>query len=458
VFADWTASGRLYGPIERFMADTVGPYVANTHTETTLTGTLMTDLYHQAQHHIKEHVHAGPGDVILFAGFGMTAVVNKLQRLLGLRLPEKYCHKKQCGEKHPTLVIVTHMEHHSNQTTWLECCCDVEIVRRGDDGLPDLGHLEEILAANRDRELLIGSFSACSNVTGIRTPYHQMAEMMHRHGGYCFVDFAASAPYVDIDMHPANPDQKLDAIFFSPHKFLGGPGASGVLVMDKGLYRNEVPDQPGGGTVLWTNPWGEHHYYENIEVREDGGTPGFLQAIRASLAIRLKEAMDPVAIQEREEHLKDLLIEGLSRHPEIAILEPGQKNRLGIVSFYSLHRHHNLIVRLLNDRFGIQTRGGCSCAGTYGHILLHVDRQRSQAITEKINHGDLSDKPGWVRISLHPILSEAEVEFIVAAVGQVLDHYDEWGQDYQFHPDSAEFVHRSYRTRTIDLDRDFSAV
>ncbi len=455
IYADWTASGRLYRPIEEYVSGRLGPFVGNTHTETTVTGTHMTAAYHQAQQIIKRHVHAGDDDVIFFSGFGMTAVINKLQRLLGLRIPDQYCGKLPGRCRKKPLVIITHMEHHSNHTSWNECYCHVEIIRRGADGLPDLNHMEQILKRHKNRDLKIGSFTACSNVTGIHTPYQQMAEIMHRHGGYCFVDFAAAAPYVNMDMHPAKAVQRLDAIFFSPHKFLGGPGSSGVMLLNKELYHNRVPDHPGGGTVLWTNPWGEQKYYDDIELREDGGTPGFLQAIRASLAIQLKEDMGIAAILAKEEEYKGLLLKKLTEHPGVQILEPGQMNRLGIVSFYSLHRHHNLIVRLLNDRFGIQTRGGCSCAGTYGHILLHVKREQSQHITEKINQGDLTDKPGWVRISLHPILTEEEVGTIAAAVHEVLDNYERWQEEYIFVPRTAEFRHRNWKEQVPDLRRDF---
>ena len=455
IYADWTASGRLYRPIEEYIVNRLGPFVANPHTQTTVSGMRMTEAYHQAQQIIKHHVHANDDDALFFAGFGMTAVICKLQRLLGLRIPESANPKPAFRGRRKPLVIITHMEHHSNHTSWNECSCDVKIIRRADNGLPDLDHLEEILAANSGRELKIGSFTACSNVTGIHTPFAEMAAIMHRHGGYCFVDFAAAAPYVTMDMHPKNPEQRLDAIFFSPHKFLGGPGSAGVMVLNKELYHNHVPDEPGGGTVLWTNPWGEQRYYEDIEIREDGGTPGFLQGVRAALAIQLKENMGSASILAREEELKNILLKKLCLHPQVEVLEAGQSNRLAIISFYSLHRHHNLIVHLLNDRFGIQSRGGCSCAGTYGHILLHVDREQSRHITEKINHGDLSEKPGWVRISLHPTLTGEEVTTIAAAVHSVLDNYDHWQQDYIFEPKTGEFHHRSWKNPVADLRRDF---
>ncbi len=456
LYADWTASGRLYRPIEDYISQVLGPFVANTHTETTLTGTTMTEAYHQAQQIIKQHVNAGADDVLMSAGFGMTEVINKLQRILGLRIPEQYQADVELkGDERP-LVIITHMEHHSNHISWNECACDVEIVRRKEDGLPDLDHLRQILDEHKNRKLKIGSFSACSNVTGILTPYYEMAEIMHRHGGVCFVDFAASAPYVNIDMHPQNPRQKLDAVFFSPHKFLGGPGASGIMVFDKVLYKNKVPDRPGGGTVLWTNPWGEQRYYDNVELREDGGTPGFLQTIKAALAILLKGEMGIPDILEREEELKEVLLAGLNDCPDMEVLERSQRNRLGIVSFYCPDKHYNLIVKLLNDRFGIQTRGGCSCAGTYGHILLNMDQAKSHAITARIDHGDLSVKPGWVRVSVHPTMTVEEVEYIVAAVREVIENYDEYRRDYTFNPHNAEFYHRHFSQQNVDILRDFT--
>jgi selenocysteine lyase/cysteine desulfurase len=457
VYADWTASGRLYEPIEKYISSFLGPYVANTHTETTLTGTTMTDAYHQAQQIIKKHANASKDDVIITAGAGMTAVINKFQRILGLKVPEKFKGQIKFEENDKPLVIITHMEHHSNQTSWVECLCDVEIINRLEDGKPDLNHLKEILEKNKNRSKIIGSFTSCSNVTGIITPYHKMAAMVHEYGGIALIDFAASAPYVEINMHPSDPKEKLDAIFFSPHKFLGGPGSSGVVIFDKALYELTVPDHPGGGTVMWTNPWGEHKYFDDIEAREDGGTPGFLQCIKTSLAILLKEEMGVDNILEREKELKDLLINGLKKNPFIHILEPEQNERLGIVSFYSLDKHHNLIVKLLNDYFGVQTRGGCSCAGTYGHILLNVDYNKSQKITDKINIGDLTDKPGWIRISIHPTMANSDVEYIVNAVHSVLENYDQWKIDYEFQANCGEFSCKSFKEKRISLRDTFNA-
>jgi selenocysteine lyase/cysteine desulfurase len=262
---------------------------------------------------------------------------------------------------------------------------------------------------------------------------------MHEHGGFCFVDFAASAPYVNINMHPKDKAEKLDAIFFSPHKFLGGPGSSGVLIFDKHFYHSEVPDQPGGGTVDWTNAWGEYKYIDDIEVREDGGTPGFLQAIKTALCIELKNIMGVEKMKKREEQLVKIAFEGLKKINELHILADNVENRLGIISFYINHIHYNLMVKLLNDRYGIQTRGGCACAGTYGHYLLNVSYHTSKSITNKINQGDLSDKPGWVRLSLHPTMTDKELYYIIDAIADIRTNYKEWKDDYKYSKYTNEF-------------------
>ena len=455
LYADWVASGRMYEPVESFMRKEIEPLVANTHTETTFTGTAMTKAYHDARNIIRKHVNADENDSLILAGFGMTAAVNKLQRILGLRIPEG-C-PESCMEGKKALVIVTHMEHHSNQITWEECACDVEILPRDNKtGLPDLEMLDFILKKNRDRHSIIGAFSACSNVTGIITPYHKMAKMIHRAKGLCFVDFAASAPYVDINMHPEDPEEALDAVYFSPHKFLGGPGSSGVLVFNNTLYKRSIPDQPGGGTVKWTTPFGSHSYFDEIELREDGGTPGFLQAIRTALAIKVKDAMGTENIRKREEELFEILLSELKKEPDVFMLEPLNKDRLGIVSIYAPGEHHNLIVKLLNDKYGIQTRGGCSCAGTYGHILFSIDHTTSRQITDMIDHGDLSDKPGWVRISLHPVMTDEEAVFIGKAVADVIRNIKDWKNEYIFHPDSGEFTLKSGELEYENLFESFT--
>lgn len=443
IYADWIASGRLYRPIEEKMQNTFGPFIGNTHTETSVTGTLMTNAYHHAQQIIKNHVNAAKDDVILFAGHGMTAVINKMQRILGL----KSCGiigKKDCLQKSEKPVIfITHMEHHSNQTSWYETIADVEVIQPDKDLLVDLDDLKAKLKKYEDRKLKIGSFTAASNVTGIETPYHQMARIMHEANGLCFVDFAASAPYVDINMHPGDEMEKLDAIFFSPHKFLGGPGTSGVMIFDSNIYKNPVPDHPGGGTVDWTNPWGEYKYIDDIEAREDGGTPGFLQAIRTSLALTLKDLMNPEAIRKREDEILVKAFDRLHKIDGLNILADNMHHRLGVISFYIDDLHYNLGVKLLNDLFGIQTRGGCACAGTYGHYLLDVSYEDSHQITQLINTGDLSKKPGWIRASLHPTMTDDELEQLLHGIEIVAREHKELINHYEYNKHTNEFYHHS---------------
>lgn len=449
-YFDWVASGRLYQPIEDKMAGVFGPYVANTHTETSEAGSRMTRCYKYAHDHIKRHVNAGPNDVIITAGSGMTNVVNKLQRILSLRTGNKRI-RNECVElSERPVVFITHMEHHSNQMSWYETIADVVMIPPSETLLIDTDALDKALGEYSNRKFKIGAFTACSNVTGIITPYHQLAAIMHKHQGLCFVDFAASAPYVDIDMHPEDPMQKLDAIYFSPHKFLGGPGSSGVLIFDRSLYLSDIPDDPGGGTVDWTNPWGEYKYVDDIESREDGGTPGFLQAIKASLAIKLKEKMGVRQMLQHEEALTRQMMKGLNAIPGICILGDQQVHRLGIISFYHSGIHFNLIAKLLSDRYGIQVRGGCVCAGTYGHFLLEVSYDRSHQITEKINHGDLSEKPGWVRVSLHPVMTSAEVAYFIRAVKEIVANHNGWKKDYIYNPKKNEFEHRSHSVAYAD--------
>lgn len=441
IYADWIASGRLYRPIENMLSHIIGPYVANTHTNTTTTGSSMTLAYKKARKIIKEHVNAGDNDVLISSGSGMTGVVNKFQRILGLRVHES--HKEHLAINDRPIVICSHMEHHSNQTSWLETIADVEVLKPCPEGKVNCDNLKTLLEKYKDRKVKIAAITSCSNVTGVSTPYQDIAEIMHQHGGLCFVDFACSAPYIDIDMHPAHrPEAYLDAIFFSPHKFLGGPGSTGILIFNNTLYNNRIPDNPGGGTVDWTNPWGEHKYHDEIEAREDGGTPAFMQTIRVGLCIQLKEEMTTKRIKLREEELLSLVWSTMTSIPNLHVLADNVRERLSVISFYIDNLHYNLAVKLLNDKFGIQTRGGCSCAGTYGHYLLHVTKETSKSITDTINFGDCSLKPGWIRLSLHPLMTNEEALFIVQSIKELAENHQTWGNDYIYDGQSNEFINK----------------
>jgi selenocysteine lyase/cysteine desulfurase len=448
IYGDWIASGRLYHPIEEKILKEFGPYAANTHTEASETGSRMTFAYRMAYDIIKKHVNAGTDDILITAGSGMTTVINKFQRILGLRSCGLIMKNNCLRDREKPVVFITHMEHHSNQTSWYATTAEVVVIQPGKDLLIDMNDLEKQLIKYKNRKFKLASVTACSNVTGIETPYYKIAKLMHQHGGLCFVDYAASAPYCRINMHPDDPLEKLDAIFFSPHKFLGGPGSSGVLVFDKSMYHNQVPDHPGGGTVDWTNPWGEYKFVDNIEAREDGGTPGFLQAIRTALTLLLKEKMTIEKIKEREKEMLQILWPGLKAIEGIKILADNVPDRLSVVSFYHEEIHYNLLVKLLSDRFGVQTRGGCDCAGTYGHYLLEVSYEHSKKITKKIDRGDLSNKPGWVRLSLHPTNTNAEIIFILHAINEIVKNHRKWSKDYDYSARSNEFFHKSGYTQT----------
>jgi len=451
IYADWIASGRLYKPIEEKLCEEIGPMVGNTHSEASETGTLMTKAYQYAHQVIKRHVKANADDVIITSATGMTGVVCKFQRILGLKIPEKM--EKYCNipEEEIPVVFITHLEHHSNHTSWLETLADVVVLEPQQNLLVDPENLRHEIKKYKNRKLKIGAFSACSNVTGYMPPVYELSKIMHENNGYCFIDYAASAPYVDINMHPESYDKRLDAIYFSPHKFLGGPGSTGVLIFNKDLYKNRIPDHPGGGTVNWTNRWNEYSYINDVEAREDGGTPGFIQGFRIALSIELKELMGTQNIRAREKELLDIAFKELPKIKGLKILADNVRDRLGVISFYIEGIHHNLLTRLLNDRYGIQARGGCSCAGTYGHFLLNVDYDQSHSITEHIDHGDLSLKPGWVRLSIHPTMTNKELEIIIIALNEIAKNIDKYKKYYYHNKSTNEFDH-------IDFKKDYKKI
>ncbi len=464
LYADWVASARMYGPIEEKIQKYVLPFVANTHTESNVTGTAMTRAYNQSKKIIKDHVNASPSDHLIFCGSGMTAAIAKLQRILGLKVPERFhsylegknternyrklkkrnkvLNKKYSfKENHKPIVFVTHMEHHSNHTSWLETIADVEIIQHNENGEVCLNHFEQLLELYKERTFKIASVTACSNVTGIESPYHEIAKMIHAYDGVCFADFAASAPYVDIDMHPEEKGAHLDAVFFSPHKFLGGPGTPGVLIFNEALYNNQCPDIPGGGTVSFTSPWYTHDYVTDIEVREDGGTPPFIQGIRAAMAIRLKEHITVDRIKKRKDQLLKLFFSQFDEVSDIHFLANNKRDRHGIVSFYVKDLHYNLLTKVLNDKYGIQVRGGCACAGTYGHILFDLDINSSNKMRKYILDGDNTYKLGFVRVSLHPTLSNDQCLYITDAIKEIIEQKEFWKTEYTYDNSHNEYHH-----------------
>ncbi len=430
-YADYTASGRSLSFIEDFIREEVMPLYANTHTETSQTGMQTTRFREDARKIVHDAVGGGDDDLVIFCGSGATSAIGKLIDVLNLRLPSelstRYGLDDHIPESERPVVFIGPYEHHSNELPWRESIADVVVIDEDADGRIDLGALGRALAEYKDRPLKIGSFSAASNVTGIGSDTVAISTLLHEHGALSFWDFAAAAPYVKIEMQPARggPLAYKDAIFVSPHKFIGGPGTPGVLVVKRHLLKNRVPSLPGGGTVAYVTS--DHHDYIADPVhREEGGTPAIIESIRAGLVFQLKEAVGVDVIRQREESFIQRAVETWSKHPNIRILGNKKAWRLSIVSFVIRHAdgalHHSFVVSLLNDLFGIQARGGCSCAGPYGHRLLGIDSKTSNRFECAILAGMEGVKPGWVRVNFNYFISETVFQFILDAVSFVADH------------------------------------
>ncbi|MFL6105959.1 MAG: aminotransferase class V-fold PLP-dependent enzyme [Marmoricola sp.] len=455
-YADYTASGRALGFLEDFIRDEVLPSYANTHTESSGTGLQTTRLRADARAIIHQAVGADEDSVVIFAGSGCTGAIDKLIGVLGLRIPsgleDTYDLSRHIPAEQRPVVFIGPYEHHSNEIPWRESIADVVAIGSDPDGHIDLTRLEEELVAHADRPLKIGSFSAASNVTGILSDTAAISSLLHRHGALSFWDFAAAGPYVGMRMNGvddpryAEPMDYMDALFLSPHKFIGGPSTPGVLVVRRELLTNRVPHVPGGGTVAYVNP-DDHRYLEDPEHREEGGTPAIVESIRAGLVFQLKEAVGIDVIREHEEHYLQQAVERWAEEPAIEILGNLAAERLSIISFVirapsGKYLHHNYVVALLNDLFGIQSRGGCSCAGPYGHRLLGIDIERSHEFEREITRGCEGIKPGWVRINFNYFVSRAVFDYVVEAVKLVAS--DGWRLlgEYRFDQATGIWVHR----------------
>ena len=472
VYCDYTASGRCLIFVERYLQTLQRSY-ANTHTEDDVTGRSMSRLLHEAEALIKRAVNAGPGGRIVACGTGATGAIDKLQQILGVSLApatrkvlgdelrqflgdENFEAFRSFQQSHQPVVFVGPYEHHSNEVTWRQGLATVVEVNLAADGGVDLAHLEHLLQqAEYQGRLRIGSFSAASNVTGMRSPVHEIARLLHRHDAYACFDYAASAPYVEIDMNPPRDadsgDATIDAVFLSPHKFLGGPGSSGVLVFNERLYQRELPPSVGGGgTVDYVSPI-DQDFIADIEEREKAGTPGVLQTLKAALALELKQRIGVDRIEARESELIDRAMRRWNAHKRIEILgNPDPARRIGIVSFNlgdprGRYLHPKFVTVLLNDLFGIQSRAGCSCAGPYGHRLLGIDQPTSELYRDWVRKGFQGIKPGWCRVGFHYSMDDIEAGFVMDAVEFVADHGHRFLRLYRFDPATGAWSHREYQ-------------
>ncbi len=451
-YADYTASGRSLTFIEDFLRDEVMPLYGNTHTESSAAGLQTTQYREDARAIIKASVGGDERDAVIFCGSGATGAIHKLLACLNLTLPAeldvRFDLSRHIPDSQRPVIFIGPYEHHSNELPWRESIADVVTIGEDADGQIDQAMLEAELVRHADRPLKIGSFSAASNVTGIASDTIGIAQLLHRHGALSFWDFAAAGPYVDVDMNPEGKEgAHKDAVFMSPHKFIGGPGTPGVLIAKRSLFTNRIPSVPGGGTVRFVNS-DEHLYLSDPEVREEGGTPAILESIRAGLVFQLKDAVGTAAIHEREEGFLRRAIARWRKIGALEVLGNHDAERLSIVSFVVKHPgtkqyvHHQFIAQLLNDLFGIQARAGCSCAGPYGHRLLGIDLVRSRAFEEVVSKGCEGIKPGWVRVNFNYFISEAAFQYVVSAVELVAEHGWRMLPRYEMDLPTGRWVHR----------------
>jgi len=449
-YADYTASGRALTFIEDFIREAVLPTYANTHTESSGTGLQTTRLREDARRIIRDAVHGDDSTCVIFAGSGCTGAIDRLVGILNLRIPAdldtRYGLSASIPASERPVVLVGPFEHHSNELPWRESIADLVTIPEDRDGHVDLEALEAALREHRERPMVIGAFSAASNVTGILTDTDAVTELLHQYGALAVWDYAAAAPYVDIDMHPEDPTIAKDAVVLSPHKFVGGPGTPGVLIIRRDLLANTVPVVVGGGTVAYVNAE-EHVYLEDPVHREEAGTPAIIESIRAGLVFQLKETVGVDVIKEREEELLHRAITSWSAHPRIDILGNPEVDRLSIISFTIRateggYLHHNAVVAILNDLFGIQARGGCSCAGPYGHRLLGIDLDRSHAFEHQIRQGCEGIKPGWVRVNFNYFVEDAVADYIIEAVRLIADDGERLLPLYRFDALTGRWTHR----------------
>ena len=435
IYADYVASGRALSQVEDWVANDILPYYANSHTEASFCGQMMTRLRLQARQIILENCGADARHAVIFTGSGATAGINRLVGLLGVSAASE-------AAKRP-VVFIGPYEHHSNILPWRESGAEVIEIPEAAGGGPDQTFLQERLKAYMGR-LMVGAFSAMSNVTGIVTDVKQVTRVLKSHGALSIWDYAGGAPYLPIEMGPGT-DAEIDAIVVSPHKFIGGPGASGVLILRRGAVVKETPTWPGGGTVSFVSPW-SHDYSSDVLVREEAGTPNVVGDLRAALCFMIKGAIGVEYIASRLEELRLRACAGWAGTPGLTLLgQDTARHRIPIFSFLikdpsGKRVHQQLVTRMLSDMYGIQARGGCACAGPYGHQLLGIDKSQSESFRQAIAAGYEMDKPGWTRLGFSVLMSNEKVDKIIQAVDEIARDPFPRGAHYNVDETTARFA------------------
>ncbi len=433
IYADYVASGRALRQVEDFVAQNVLPYYANSHTEASFCGQTMTRMRAEARTVVKRVTRANDDYAVVFSGAGATSCLNRLVNLLDIQV--------RVARGDAVTVLIGPYEHHTNILPWRESGAQVIEVDEAEDGGVCLSDLQKRLAGLKGHDLIVGSFSAASNVTGQLSDVNGVTRALRAAGAVSIWDYAGAGPYCDIDMCVGSDAQK-DAVFLSPHKFIGGPGASGVMVLDKRVFARPVPTQPGGGTVTFVSPWG-HEYSADLSAREEGGTPNVIGDIRTALALLVKEAIGQEFIDRRNAELRALALEALAPVSDILLLGIPNAAALPIFSFQvhidGKRVHHQLFTRMLSDVYGIQARGGCACAGPYGHRLLKIDETASRALKSQIQAGAEIEKPGWVRFNLSYLLTDDKAAFILRSIVALTREFPEWVGRYVADERTARF-------------------
>jgi len=445
LYADYVASGRALRQIEDFVLTELLPFYANSHTEASYVGGYMTRLRSQARNILREEVNASKDHAVIFTGSGATAGINRIAHLISL--------KEMVAKRLTPVVLIGPYEHHSNILPWRESGAEVIEVLEAESGGPCMTSLSQTLKHVKGRPI-VGAFSAASNVSGIVTDVVAVTRVLKAAGAIVIWDYAGGAPYLPIDLCPAN-DALIDAVVVSPHKFVGGPQASGVLILRHDIVQTNTPTLSGGGTVRFVSPT-SHDYSHNVEAREEAGTPNVIGDLRAALCFIVKSVITQDFISKRN---RENLAKGLTAwmpHPNIEILGNTQCDRLPIFSFRLRDGkggfvHQQLVTRLLSDCFGIQTRGGCACAGPYVHRILDISKNASDAMRDEILSGNEIEKPGFVRLNFSYLATDSEVNRIISAVLELADCAGDHVKRYSCDPTTAIFIPtNSNQWATID--------